>query len=353
LTASDVIQVDDNPELLDLMLADSASAPEYAATARWDDYSNRFVEFLRGQGLRDFRRLRLDKEDPGRVLRAFGASDLNPDPLDPEELYHVAVSAFQGEVARPISELVPSKVGNPEGFYIDGRFYTASWLNYFLRYAYASKFVRFESQVIVEVGPGSGKQAEMLKKAHPNLSLLLFDLPTQLYVCNQYLSKVFEGSDVVVPYEEARKFRTFNEIPRGKIVILPHWKFSLVEGETFDLLWNAASFQEMDQATAAGYLKKARGAGAMYLMHNIKRRPGIPPPGNRGVINRKFLPEHIEVDRVQARHVQPNLNTLYFDSFWQRPVVVKSEPAVAEVAAPTPSQPRLRSKTLRLLGLGK
>lgn len=311
------MQVEDDIALLEMMMADHASAsPDYAATARWAEYSSKFVEFLRSKGLKDFRSLRLSSKDPGRILRSFGASDLNPDGIEPEAMFQLAASMFIKNGAKNIRELLPSRVGNPEGFEIEGKFYTASWLNYFIRYAYVTKFIRLNSQTIVEVGPGSGKQAEMLKKAHPELTILLFDLPTQLYVCNQYLTKVFEDSDQVIPYRQAKLIERYEDIPLGKIVILPHWKFPMLSGKRFDLLWNAASFQEMDPVSALPYLHAASAAKAMYLMHNIKYRLNA-TPGSRGVITEHHIKSHIEVDRVQAKHVQPTLQPQYFDSYWR------------------------------------
>lgn len=128
-----LIQVEDDVRLLDELLTDYERAPaEYRATARWDEYSSTFVEYLRNTGLRDFRRARHEKGSPGYVLASFGAVDLNPDPklTTPEEMFHAAATCFLGKGARPITELEASKVGNPEGFEINGKFYTLSWLNF-------------------------------------------------------------------------------------------------------------------------------------------------------------------------------------------------------------------------------
>ena len=176
--------------------------------------------------------------------------------------------------------------------------------------------MEFSDQVIVEIGPGSGKQAEMLMKAHPGLTILLFDLPTQLYVCNQYLKKVFEVEDLVVDYRKGRNVEAFPDVQLGKINILPHWKFSILDGVNFDLLWNAASFQEMALETSKRYLKTARGAAAMYLMHNIKYRGLQKFPGERGVISPDFISSHTEIDRQPANLALKPFTWLYHDSLW-------------------------------------
>lgn len=314
-----VVQVADDIELLDLMIKDHNEAPEeYNATGRWLGYSERFLVYLKEKGLHDFRRQRPKKDDDGYVLASFGARDLNSASYGtPEELYHMANSCYLAEGARSIKELHPSQVGNPEGFEIDGQFYTRSWLNYFCRYAYVSKFIQFTNQIVVEVGPGSGKQAELLKKAHPGLTILLFDLPTQQYVCHQYLSKVFEDSDPIVGYRKGREVNSLADVIPGKINILPHWKFHIIKDQPIDLLWNAASFQEMGPETAANYLTLASKAKACFLMYQITYESSMVQPGKRGVINPEVLYNFDEIDRTAAMLVYLYKNWLYFDSFWK------------------------------------
>lgn len=69
-----------------------------------------------------------------------------------------------GSRAKSLLDLGNSRVGNPEGFEYKGNFYCYNWLNFYYRYAYVSRFMDFDHQIIVEIGPGSGKQAELLKK---------------------------------------------------------------------------------------------------------------------------------------------------------------------------------------------
>ena len=100
-------QVNDDLGLLELMLHDHEEAPEaFRATARWAEYSSRFVEFLRSEGLRNFRGRRFTKGSPGAVLASFGANDRNPS-FDregglPEDMYHMARSSFRGPSAKPL-----------------------------------------------------------------------------------------------------------------------------------------------------------------------------------------------------------------------------------------------------------
>lgn len=313
------IQVDDDVELLDLMLADQAGCGEtYGATARWDGYSRAFDGFLREVGLRDFRKHSHPDGSPGHVLHSFGAVDGLPAGIDVWKVYGTAANAFVPAGARSIDQLAVSRVGNPNGFEVRGRFYTLSWLNFFHRYAYVSKYFDFSGdKVIVELGSGSGKQAELLRKVHPHSTIVLFDLPTQLYVANQYLTKVFEEEEGVVPYHVAREFTSLDDIVRGKINVLGNWQFDMVQGCDIDLFWNAASLQEMARETAKHYLRMASSVRHMFLMHMLRSESDMGVPGRRRVIGSKAMAGFDEIDRTHARHCN-NRDWPYYDSFWTR-----------------------------------
>ena len=320
-----IVQVDDYIALLDLMIQDAENAPtsQFDATphSRWLKYSDNYLEILRKKGLNDFRQ-------PRALPNSFGAIDKNPNGISANEMLHIVRTSFISDGMKRIDELLPSRVGNPECFEVDnGGFFTLSWLNFYCRYAYVSKFMTLSNQIIVEIGSGSGKQAEMLKKAHPDLTILLFDLPTQLYVCNQYLSKVFEGTNYIADYHVGRNVNNFSEIKHGKINILPHWKSSILYNAEFDLLWNAASFQEMAKPTALAYFKVVNKAKNLYLMHNIKYAGMKEFPGERGVISDKYLKDFKEIDRNIAHLAYTPKNWIYFDSFWRH---VSSDKAVGK-----------------------
>jgi hypothetical protein len=309
-------QLNDDLDLLNSIVRDADDNPsDYRATgeSRWSTYSDRTLQHLRTKGLKDFRK-------PGVLPNHFGATDKNPDPqrASSVDLFHSARSCFTGRSAKRLEELPASNVGNPEGFFIEGAFYTLSWLNYYCRYAFVSNFFDFDNQVIVEIGPGCGKQAEMLKKAHPNLTIILFDLPTQIYVTDRYLSKLFSGTGEIAGYSECRSMKHFREIKRGKINIFPHWKFPIIQNMEFDLLWNAASFQEMAADTSKQYINSSSKARNFYLMYNIKYRGLSFHPGYSGIINAAHIKSHYEHYRESAHLALTPAQWLYFDSFWKQ-----------------------------------
>jgi len=250
----DETQVKDDPELLELMLNDTKSASNlYKPTNYWSHYIEEFMPELRRLGLHDFRRRK------NSILEKFGATDLFPSSsflintppkniilkwvqgilkfslkmkktptvlnyivrmysgvtFDDINLLCYELSNAWGEKngAKPLREFEGSKIGNPEyTFVIDNKLYTITLLYHYLQYAYCSKFLNFESiDSIMEIGSGSGKQIEVIKKLHPHLTFYVFDIPPQLYVCEQYLSKLFPKS--VISY---RKTRSMDTLPQGE-----------------------------------------------------------------------------------------------------------------------------------------
>jgi putative sugar O-methyltransferase len=196
--------------------------------------------------------------------------------------------------AKPLSTLSASLVGNPEDILaINDNFYTWNFFSYYLQYAYCSNFIDFDSiEVLVELGPGGGKQAEVIKKLHPHICILLFDIPPQLYVCEQYLKAVFP--DCVVPYKQTREMISIPEIHRGKIFIFGNWKFPIVEGISIDLFWNSSSLQEMEPDVVANYLEYVNAhAQAAYLREVMAGQEVAKRKGMRGVLRQTRL-EHYE-----------------------------------------------------------
>jgi putative sugar O-methyltransferase len=360
------LQVADDQELLSLMMEDLGQAPpQYRPTNYWQYYQNVLVPALKQSGLRDFRRSR------NPVLSSFAAVDLvrpiasmapmpirskllnnritrqipgwlamlnslksallaTPsmtvhDSLTPEALrmLYYGYAENQGSRAahaKPLSSVEMSLYGNPEdAFAVEGRRYSLAFLDKYLRYAYAARFVDFgKVKVFVELGSGSGKQAELLRKLHPDVCYLLFDIPPQLYVAHQYLSAVFPGS--VVPYRETRALKTLNRFEPGKIYMFGTPQFPLLESVPMDLFWNGASFQEMEPDVVENYLSVVnRRASAVYL-HELMEGLSVARKGEKGVLEpttlahyRRFLSSFELMDMA---HGLPHLS--HAESFWRR-----------------------------------
>lgn len=321
-------QVKDDKVLLQLMMQDFNTAdPEYKWTNFWHRISEELYDFLLNTGLKDFRRTKQIPGTPGYTLRSFAAVDLfeNAPSKNYEAMYNY-VSAIGKKVgSKPLNEISISDFGNPEDLtYKDGSYFTYYWLRFYLRYSYVSQFFKFDEKIIVELGSGSGKQAEMIKKSHPSVTILMFDIVPQLYIQNQYLKAVFPND--VVDYYETRNIVSLKELQKGKIYIFSNTKFPLIQDIKADLFWNTASFQEMEPKIVENYLSIVRGVPYIYLMQQMKGMAVAPVPGVYGVLEqvtlqhyKKFLPNYKLFDIVPALPtcIEDSSVKLYSESLWK------------------------------------
>jgi len=236
---------------------------------------------------------------------------------------------IQGQLsnARPISSIETSLFGNPQDlFTFKGKQYTMKFLSFYARYCFAQKFTKLKGdEVIVELGSGSGYQVEILKKAYPNLTILCFDLPAQLFLCEQYLGNVL-GRDAVVSSEQNINRTDLSNLEKGKVHFFGNWQFPLIKDFQFDLFWNAASFGEMEPEIVANYLSYV-GSNCkwIYLMQarNGKessqdsgvRKPTVFADYNQMLAGRYELVQ--EEDAFDA-HRRVSQTGGYFQAIWHR-----------------------------------
>lgn len=296
-------QLEDKPELLELMLNDTKNSPKlYQPTKYWYNYEKKFLPELKRLGLKDFRRRK------NSIFQSFGAADIDPIdlklrvlnkdlfegifPLKKSILFKrfirsaIRIKLFRRMVeqisrlwlgisleqklfftyqfakhygiankAQLISNLSDSLISSPKNILkINDNVYTFTLLRYYLHYAYTCKFIDYSSIFsVLEIGPGYGGQVEVLKKLHPNMTIFVIDIPPQLYVCEQYLKAVFPND--VISYEKTRNMVEIPVNSKGKIFIFSPWQLPKIKNLVYDLFWNSASFQEMNSEVVLNYLK--------------------------------------------------------------------------------------------------
>lgn len=175
-----------------------------------------------------------------------------------------------GELAniKPIYEIETSTFGNPQDlFEINGKKYTMSFLTYYIRLCFFQRHAALKgNETIVELGTGSGHQVEILKKVFPDLTILCFDLPYNLYLCHEYLKNVFDEKIVTKP-SKGLEVTDLNNIEKGKIHMFGNWQFPLLKEYKFDVFWNAASFGEMEPNIVQNYLSYVlNNCNSIYLL---------------------------------------------------------------------------------------
>ncbi len=173
----------------------------------------------------------------------------------------------QNSNARPLSGIEVTDYGAPEDlFIINDKKYTYAFLQYYLRYCFVQRHVGLtDKEVVVEIGSGSGYQVEVLKKLHPGLTVLCFDLPGPLVLCEHYLGKAL-GPESIVSSGETLDWESLAQLQSGKVHFFGAWQIPLVTGAAIDLFWNAASFGEMELGIVKNYLSYITGsANFVYL----------------------------------------------------------------------------------------
>ncbi len=245
-----------------------------------------------------------------------------------ESTYWMAAAIGNASGAEPLERLDTSLIGNPEAVFVkQGRHYTPAAFDYYLRYAYCCRYTSFaEGILIAELGSGSGKQVEVIKKLHPTTRFLLFDIPPQLYVCEQYLKAVFPGQ--LVSYRQTRDWPKLADPKPGQIFIMPNWKFPYLAALGCDLFWNASSFQEMEPDVVANYLNYASaGATTVYLQQKMDGKEVALRPGMHGVRKQTALRDYeAGLEEFQCVDLSPCLSPVlaqpasygYSDSFWRK-----------------------------------
>jgi len=362
-------QVKDDPELLDLMLENTKHAPDlYKPTNYWINYEKIFLPELSTLGLRDFRRRK------NSVLSSFGATDLVPSSkclhslpiwkrniltkflreilqlslkVRPIEKLFTSISKCVSGVglqdvrllcyefvkcygekngAKSISEFEASTIGNPEDvFSINEKTYTTSILYYYIQYAYCCQFMNFESiDSMMEIGSGSGKQIEVIKKLHPDICFYVFDIPPQLYVCEQYLSALFPNS--VVSYRQTRTMKSIPKQHAGKIFLFSNWKLPELRNLNYDLFWNSASFQEMEPEVVLNYLNYVNSQTNHYIfLHEMMEGQKLATTKDEhGVLKQTTLKHYkrglkdFKLQDLSRSIFLPKIYSPYNFSFWSK-----------------------------------
>jgi putative sugar O-methyltransferase len=323
------LQVEDDIAALDEAMKGLEAADRlYHPGPYWERYREPLEKYLREFGLHNYRLGNAKKKDPKFILNRFGAGE--PLVLPPPRLscqkwnryrFNLAESFGAIRNAKPLKKLSISTFGNPgDAFRIKENSYSTLALSFYMRYSFLCHFINFDAiNTIVEIGPGSGLQTEILHKLHPHLTSYLFDIPPQSYICSQFLKHVMPGK--VAGIDDTKEASELPPAKPGHVYIFNSWQVPLMNNPV-DLFWNSASFNEMEPNLVENYLGYISPmARHLYLLSIME--------GSRvGMENyTRFLPHHkcahIEAVLLPDGSVSPQ----YKHSVWS------SDPAAPKFAA--------------------
>ena len=143
----------------------------------------------------------------------------------------------------------------PEQFTFGGRRFSRSSLNYLLGLALLKKHLGAEPlRTVLEVGGGFGTLGEILASAGlENWHYVDVDIPPTSFVAESYLRAAL-GSERVAGYAQTRGRNDIDIDSLPPVSVLCAWQIEALRGQA-DLFVNFISFQEMEPAVVANYLR--------------------------------------------------------------------------------------------------
>jgi putative sugar O-methyltransferase len=237
--------------------------------------------------------------------------------------YHFSNIVGENCNAKTLSGISASSYGNPTGlFQVNDQHYTIPFLSYYVRYCFAHKHMSFKgNEILVELGSGSGFNVEVLKKLYPEMTIICFDLPAQVYLCENYISGAL-GEENIVTTEKTLDWSDLSLIEKGKVHFLPNWMMPLLKDFKFDIFWNAASFGEMEPSIVENYLSYIRGnAKWIYL---LQMKSGQKTTGKAHVKKKislndytNMLDDYTLIETQDAYSSISKLGGNYFEGVWK------------------------------------
>lgn len=170
--------------------------------------------------------------------------------------YRVLVAADDARAKPWLDRFSESDFGRPpEQFTFGGRRFSRSSLNYLLGLALLKKHLGAEPlRTVLEVGGGFGSLGEILASAGlENWRYVDVDIPPTSFVAENYLRAAL-GSERVAGYAQTRGRNdiAIDSLPPASV--LCSWQIEALRGQA-DLFVNFISFQEMEPAVVANYLR--------------------------------------------------------------------------------------------------
>lgn len=180
---------------------------------------------------------------------------------------------ISGQLAgvHPLEDFVMSEAHYPEYTFTKGeKEYSYSVLYSYLHYANCAQFIDFEDiNNIVEIGPGAGRQVELIRQFHPHINFYLFDVAPTLYFCERFLQAAFPGA--VIPYRELRDSQEVTIDGEGRIAHLGNWRIDSFRPIGHTLSFNTAVFCLMSPSNAEKYFRHLMASVDSFYVMEPKR----------------------------------------------------------------------------------
>jgi putative sugar O-methyltransferase len=171
--------------------------------------------------------------------------------------------------------LQESPIGNPRALEIDGIQITQSSIEYTYMLAHLDRYLA-GVETVVDIGGGYGGLARLIKLAHPEVKLVLFDLPEINTIQTYFLGNAFPDATVLGLRDVAHQ----NVIDPREIdvdfLVLPGQLIDKLRPGSFQLAINTRSMMEMDLETVSHYVgeiqDKLAVGGAFFCINRYEKK---------------------------------------------------------------------------------
>lgn len=268
-------------DLLDKMRANFALSGELGLPRIESDYWRELLS--RGRQEHGGKGGFLDRED----LWANFRRNVITKGLDNANIPDEAVSRAQAkcrEIFRELSSRIPEKfrkfleespIGNPRTFEVEGVRVTQSALEYTYMLSHLDPHLD-SVRVLVDIGGGYGGLARLIKLAHPDMKLVLLDLPEVNAIQTYFLASAFPRARVLGLTDVVALDSIDPRSLDFDFLVLPGQLFGRLAPSSFEAVINTRSMMEMDLETVGFYLaqiqaKLARG-GIFYCLNRYAKK---------------------------------------------------------------------------------
>lgn len=165
-------------------------------------------------------------------------------------------------------------IGNPYGFYIDGKFFRTG-VDYHHYYAtMISRLIRSKDhKTVLELGGGFGGVGYFLIRDNPDLTYIDVDLPENMALNAFYL---LSGC----PEKRVALFGEIDlataDLSQYDAVVLPNFSIADLKNDSVDLAFNSYSLAEMSLSNVANYVTQFNRLSRKFIYHiNHTVRPPV------------------------------------------------------------------------------
>lgn len=211
-----------------------------------------------------------------------------------------------------LNDFTETNLGNPlEQFQFDKKKFSRSSLNYLLGLVFLKNCTKkFVPRVTLEIGGGYGALGEIFGFSRiKKFKYINIDLPTQAYVTEMYLSKLF-GAGKVTSYMSTRKMNIINIKKLKNFTSLVSWQIEMLKGK-IDLFVNFISFQEMEPNVVKNYLDVISRLKPNYiLLRNLREGKKLKKGQIMGV--KKAIKSQYYINSLKKNYSIINRNVIPF-----------------------------------------